>query len=110
MNTNLFPEDGKGYSYKKLFNILLPVLTVVLIIVVSNSYDISCDKKERWIRYVLTPKLVNTIEKRAYMKSKLARLKANDEIQKVIEEKRLNLQDSKEAPTLIIEQVKEEED
>ncbi len=110
MNTNLFPQEGQGHSYKRLFNIFLPVLTVVLIIVVTNSYDIACDRKERWIRYVLNPKLVNTIEKRAYMKSKLARLKANDEIQKVIEEKRLNLQASKEAPTLIIEQVKKEED
>ncbi len=109
MNTPLFSENQKRHSYKRLFNIFLPVLTVVLVIVITNSSDISCDKKERWIRYKLNPKLVNTIEKRAYMKSMLARRKANDEILKAIEEKRLKLQDSKEAPTLIIEQEKKED-
>ncbi len=83
----------------------LVLLAIVLAFMLNNYHGIEEDKKEKKISR-LKQKLIRTKEKRAYQRSELAKLKANEEIFKAIQKNKLNLEDSKETPILLIDSMK----
>ncbi len=104
MNINqLFKKPQTGYK-NILFKGGMLLLAIVLAFMVNNCHGISEDKKEVKIAK-LKQKLIRTKEKRAYQRSQLAKLKANEEIFKAIQKNKLNLEDSKETPILLIDSI-----
>ncbi len=107
MNESLFTgQEGRGL--KGWQRTLILIISLVAVIAINNSYDISIKKKNYKIQK-LKGELSRSKEKRAYQKSMLARLKANDKILKVIKENQLDLEYAKEAPILLIDQLNKED-
>ncbi len=104
MNINLFSNKPQGNYKGILFKGGTVLLAIVLAFMVNNCHGISEDKKEKQISK-LKQKLIRTKEKRAYQKSQLARLKANEEIFKAIQKNKFELEDSKETPILLIDSI-----
>ncbi len=104
MKINLFSKKSSTDYKDILLKGSLVLVAIVLAFMVNNCHGISEDKKEYKI-HKLKQKLIRTKEKRAYQQSQLARLKANEGIFKAIQKNKLNLEDSKETPILLIDSV-----